>query len=243
MSLADSAGAGTFALLSVFGVAASAGCNATAAGWLSETSFTTAECEPGLRLELRSAAERRCPRGAAVRSITSCRVRRAFAVVAVALRCLTGYECVSTCAGAEVVCRGKRSRDPASAGGHTVAARTNAITKKIASGRTRDEVASAFSSNREAEFNMGQVSKEAESHQSFFRVPLPFRRSQCSSGFCHSHVCGRLWIRVPQKQCGLRRASPHKPRNDLATRVHPQAKLRRRAFEVTAIQIPQQRRT
>ncbi len=34
--------------------------------------------------------------------------------------------------------------------------------------------------------------KEAESHQSFFRLSSLFGQSQCRFGFCHSHIRGRV---------------------------------------------------
>src|SRR6185437_10110681 len=93
-----------------------------------------------------------------------------------------------------------------------------------------------------------RFSEEAESHQSFFRVPLPFLRSQCSSGFCHSYFCGRLWIRqtigrgrfMSRKKCGLRGPPPHQPGNDLAAGMDPESELHYSALEVALVEVSQQ---
>src|SRR6185437_10047681 len=58
---------------------------------------------------------------------------------------------------ADAECREACSREAAFTGECELAAKASAITKKIASGRSRDKCASAFSSSREAGFNMGQV--------------------------------------------------------------------------------------
>src|SRR5580658_535340 len=78
----------------------------------------------------------------------------------------------------------------------------------------------------------------------------PPGRNQCSSGFCHSHLCGTMLIRgqsrfigwksVPGKQCSFGGPPSHETLNDLATRVNPEPELHHGAVELTLVDITQQ---